>query len=363
MRASAAVREAWRDARAHRVTTLVLILVAFAMTCATFLTAGRAAAVEAELAASVDAAGPRLLTVTVVEPSPGMPASAVSRLAAIGGVEWLFALGPAHDVRSAQSGARTNVAARAILTEIPDLVQMELGRLPQPGEAIIGAETQRRLQLLEPVGSILEDGVPKPIVGRYSADGVIADLERLVLTRPGEADADVATLIYVLAADAAAVAGIGEQIRALAGVPADQLVVDSSPELVALGQALSGSLGALSRQLAVGAILVGMALVALVMTLALNARRRDFGRRRALGAGRTVLMAVTLIEVVLPLTAGATIGAAAGVVGVAATAAFLPPAAFVLAGVTLIVVAGALSAVPSVLLATLQDPMRILRVP
>ena len=359
----AALREAARNATAHRATTVMLALVTLAVTAVTFLTVGRTAALEAEVIASVDAAGPRLVTVTITEPSDGVDADAIDRIQAIGGVEWVLALGPAADVRSAALASRANVAARALLTDLPALVDVELGHAPLPGQAIIGRDTQRRLQLLEPSGSLIDDGDARAIVGRFTSGGVIANLDRLVLTRPEDAEAVRATLLYVLAAEPSYVEQIGEQITALAGVPRDNVAIETSPELIELGDVLSGTLGALARQLATGAILVGMVLTALTMTLALNSRRRDFGRRRALGASRSALIALTLVEAAIPVTAGALIGAVGSLVAVAAVAGALPPLGFILAATALIVVTGTIAALPPAAIAAWQDPLRILRVP
>ncbi|HRN30445.1 MAG TPA: hypothetical protein PK890_12200, partial [Terrimesophilobacter sp.] len=301
--ANAAIREAARNARAHRATTIMLILVTVAMTTTTFLTAGRAAAAEQEVLRSVDDAGPRLIEVTITEPSPGVTTATLNRFTKINNVEWVLGLGPARDVRSSATGARINVAARDLLSPLPPEVSINPGRTPRAGEAIIGVQTQQRLQLLHPSGALLDAGIPRSVVGAFSASGSIENLDRLVLIQPDTAATTTyATLIYLLADDAGNVDAIVRQIRALAAInPADSLAVQTSPELVELAAVLAGEIGGLSRQLAIGAILVGIILVALTMTLALNARRKDFGRRRALGASRSALIGLTLLEAAIPV--------------------------------------------------------------
>ena len=360
---SAAVREAVQSARAHRGTTIVLALVAMAMVAVTFFTAGRAAAAEAEIASQVDAAGPRLVTATVLEPSPGLLSDAVARIAAIPEAEWVLALGEARDVRSTAAGERVNVAARALLTPLPGLVTIEPGRTPRRGEAIIGTKTQQRLQLIEPSGSLLDGSVARPVVGRFSAEGVVGDLERLVLVAPLPGEIARATLVYVLASDASAVPSIEKQIKAPAGVPDEPIAIETAPELIELGVAVSGTIGALGRQLAIGAIAVGMVLAALTMTLALNNRRRDFGRRRALGSSRTALLGLTLLEAGIPILLGTVVGAGLSAFGVLLLVGSVPPIEFVLAASALVMIAGVAAAVPPAAIASAQDPLRILRVP
>lgn len=142
-----ALREAFGNATAHPVTTLLLILITGAMTAAIFLTAGRAAATEAEVLASIDQAGPRLVEMTVEEPSPGVEPQTLALMADLPDAEWILGFGPARDVRSGETGRRANVAARDLITALPPLVAIEQGRTPQPGEVLVSPSTQERLRL------------------------------------------------------------------------------------------------------------------------------------------------------------------------------------------------------------------------
>lgn len=362
-RTSKLLLEAARNARAHSGTTIVLALVAAAMMLATLLTAGRAAATEAEIVSSVDGAGSRLIEVTITEPSPGLNSSAVSRVLSLDNVEWVLALGPARDVRSIQLASRINVAARTLLTDLPPGVDVTAGRAPQAGEAIVTSDAQRRLQLEYPVGAISDGAHTYSVVGSFEATGLIDTLGRLVLTGVNPEVPEHATLIYVLADQANNVAGIVDAIRAVADVPAEYVVVKTSDTLIELGNVVNGSIGELSRQLAAGAIIAGVVLVALTMTLALTSRRRDFGRRRALGATRSALVALVLLEVGVPVIIGALVGLGAMVGLAVGFGVAIPPPAFIAAAFGLTCIAGLVAAIPPTVWAARQDPLKILRVP
>lgn len=358
-----AIREAGRSALTHRGTSLVLAAVVLAMTITTFITAGRAAAAEADILASVEAAGPRLIGVTVVDPNPGLGSDAIERLQSISNVEWVLGLGAARDVSSAATAMRANVAARTLLTDLPPVADITQGRSPQPGEAIVSPHVADQLQLEFPVGSLRDGAAVRPIVGTFEAQGVIVDLERLVLVAPERGVAERATQLYVLAEDAQQIAEVVAAIAALSGVPSDQLTFHTSDSLVELGNAASGTIGALGRQLSVGAIVVGALLCALTMTLSMLTRRRDIGRRRALGASRSAIVALALAEAALPTSAGILVGASGGLVAVVAVTGTAPPSTFVIAACSLIAVASIGSVVPPAIHAARQDPLRILRVP
>jgi putative ABC transport system permease protein len=361
LRADAALRAALTQQRSRPGTTIVLALVALAMSFATFATAGSAAAAEADVAASVEAAAPRLITMTVTEPHPGADRDAVARIESLGHAEWVLALGPARDVRSAE-GVRANVAARTLLSPLPDLATIQHGAAPEAGDAIVSESVADRLQLEHPVGRLIDGGVMRAIVGEFTASGSIESLDRLVLVGGGEEASERATLIYLLADDATAVAGIVQAVRAVAGIPPEQLQIQTSDRLIELADAVSGTIGGLARQLALGAITTGVVLTALTVTLSLNSRRRDFGRRRALGASRSALVALILLEVAIPITAGTVVGSIAGWCFVSLTGA-APPASFVLSASALIAILGTAAAAPPSVRAAFQDPMRILRVP
>lgn len=357
-------REAIASAWAHKGSSVVVALVALAMTAATFLTAGRAAATEASVLASVDEAGPRLLTVNIANPAPGLDEATVQRIEELPGTEWVLALGAARDVRALGSSFGNNVAARTLLSPLPDLVMQDLGRMPLAGEAIIGRDAQERLQLAHPSGSIVDGGGARAIVGRFVADGALTGLGRLALVSADRAAAgDRATLLYILAEDATSVAPVERAVRSVAGVPLDQLTVETSPELVDLSAVVSGAVGAFGRQLAIGAMLAGLVLISLTMILAMNSRRRDIGRRRALGASRSAIMALTLAEVAIPSVGGVAIGACVSASALVAFGEPLPSLAFTGFATLLLALAGMTAAAPPAMLAARQEPVRILRVP
>ncbi|MDM4764108.1 ABC transporter permease [Galbitalea sp. SE-J8] len=334
------------------------------MSAVTLLTAGRAAAAERDIQAAVESAGPRLITINVAAPSPGFDQAALARVEAIRGVTWVLGLGVARDVHPALAGLGTNVAGRELATPLPPEVSISAGRAPRPGEAIVSDSTQSRLRLLEPSGLVVSQEDRIPVVGRFSARAELSSLGRLVLFEPVDRQHASAALLYVLADQADDVASIVKEVQALSGIEdTDSVTVDTSPDLIELGHAVSGQIGTLGRQLAFSAILIGLLLIALTVTMSLLNRRRDFGRRRALGATRSALLALTLMESAIPIGAGAILGTIGGAVATAALTGEAPPAAFCVGALALVVVIGVIAAVPPTLTAAWRDPVRTLRVP
>jgi putative ABC transport system permease protein len=360
--AKRALAESAAEARSHPVTSVLLLLVSLAMTASTLLTVGRSAAAERDILDGLDAAGTRLITVLALDGSPGLSAPELSIIGDLPEVDWVLGLGPAEDVRSGPTGERVNVAARSLVTDVPPLVAIDLGRSPSPGEAVTSVRAQRGLRLKQPAGWITVADQPYAVVGSFAVGGVIADLERLVLTHsPGEAPN--ATLVYVMVHDAQDVPVVAERTRLLSGSAPDLLSIRTSEQLLAADQVISGEVGALSRQIALGVVVLGLFLVLLTVSLALAGRRSDMGRRRALGSSRSALAALVLLTVTMPTLAGAVLGTVVGLGATAVTGGSMPDVLFVVAVNLLTLSTVALATLPPALNVALQDPVAVLRVP
>jgi putative ABC transport system permease protein len=106
-----------------------------------------------------------------------------------------------------------------------------------------------------------------------------------------------------------------------------------------------------------------MALVAAVVFAGTIGARRDFGRRRALGATRGQLMALVVLATLWPALAGTLVGTALGVLYLGSRLDQLPEWRFPVAvGILTVLVFATASAVPAAVAAT-RDPLRVLRVP
>ncbi|WP_425488280.1 ABC transporter permease [Nesterenkonia sandarakina] len=142
----------------------------------------------------------------------------------------------------------------------------------------------------------------------------------------------------------------------------DHLTVNSPVSLAALQTELSSDFTTFSRALLFGVFGTGGLLVATVTLADVLVRRADLGRRRALGATRTIITALVVTRTLIPSLLGATIGAIVGV-GLTIALEAIPPWEFVLGTAVLAVLTTTLSAVAPAVYASRQDPVRVLRTP
>lgn len=366
-RGTALLREAWVSAWARPVATGTTALVVAVVCLVTLATTGRTAATEHQVMSTIDSLGTRLITVVDTTGESGIDASAVDQLIRLEGVEWAFGLGPARDVvipaiGTAPSG--TAVAARPVVGGLPPDIALDVGRPPRAGEAVIGARAAAALGLADTAGEVAIQGERVAVVGRFVADGAFDTLTDSVVTVPHAEQAPPLRYVYVRAADGYAVQSLARSIEAL--VPAANpatVEVQISDNALQLRSVLSGTLGASARQLMAIVLGTGLLLVAVTVTGAVAARRRDFGRQRALGATRSAIVALVLTQSGIAAGIGTLLGLAVGLPVTRVIAGALPSPAFTAGLATLAVLVGLLGAVVPAALAARRDPVRILRVP
>ncbi|MCR6712605.1 MAG: hypothetical protein NVV57_07860 [Demequina sp.] len=108
---------------------------------------------------------------------------------------------------------------------------------------------------------------------------------------------------------------------------------------------------------------VGAVIIAVTVLSAVISRRRDFGRRRALGATRSALVATVLAQATIGAIIGTALGIGAGVMTLAATTGSLPTWQFIAGVAGLAVLLMLVTSTPIATYAAFRDPLRILRVP
>ncbi|MDX1658513.1 MAG: FtsX-like permease family protein [Nitriliruptorales bacterium] len=147
--------------------------------------------------------------------------------------------------------------------------------------------------------------------------------------------------------------------------PADpnSVVVQTSPELNHMRDAIRAGLGQSARQLLALVLLSGLILVALTVFANVTARRKDFGRRRALGASRSEIVLLVAGRTVVVAVMGAVVGASVGSAIVWIWTSAPPPPGFSIAVAFLSSLAAALGAVGPAAVAAFRDPVKVLRMP
>lgn len=354
--------EAGRIARSQPVTSIVVSLICAGVVLGTLATTGRTVGAERAVLARIDDAGTRTIQILDDRADPELDVATLQSLIALSGVEWAIGLGSIEDVRPGGLAGAEPVPARTLNGTATEL------RLAGNGQAgtqvLVGSGSQRRLGLAAAAGTLRgSTGSDYAITGTFTATGPLASLEDSVLIVGGQAAEPLRRIVFQVGTGGDVLA-IAEAASGLIG-PSEpgQVSVEVSDDLVLAQAVVRGELGGFGRAIVVQALAAGLVLMALAVLAGVNGRRRDFGRRRALGATRSELVGVIVAQALWSALPGVAVGASAGSALARTLSGSWPGWEFPLAVAVLTVLSAALSALVPAVLAAIRDPVVALRVP
>ncbi|MCL2652581.1 MAG: hypothetical protein FWD63_02165 [Propionibacteriaceae bacterium] len=365
------VREILRDsiagARAQIAATLTTALV-LATVCFTILvTTGQSAATQAHIIGQIDSAGTRLIALSDNDGASGILSTAPEVISGLSDVSWAFGLGAAIDVTNPILPVG-RAASRVLVGELPPELPIIQGRAPRPGEAVAGVGAATALNLGPGLGRIQTigqaDSDPIGVVGVFTATGPLAHLNDVVLIAQAPEDVGTLRYVYVMAVNVVIIDRLEHVLTT--STPATYpvaMTVETPVGAIAWRNAIAGGLSAASRELMALIMAVGAALIAITMFTATTSRRAEFGRRRALGATRSVLVASLIAQTAISATPGVVLGIVSGL-GTLMIGTGMVPAWRFTAGVGgLVLLLALVASTPIAIIAAHRDPLRILRVP
>ena len=358
------LREAWASARAQRVSTAMVAVLAAAMCLTALLTVGRTAGAEAQVAQRLEAAGSRVLILTDVQQQGLLTPGILTVAASLSTVERAVGLTAPIDVTSGVVGAGGRlVPAWTVLGDPGAAVTLTSGRLPGPGEAIVADSTTDVLGLDGPVGYVAWGAQEAAVVGTFTAREPFGQLDNGVLIGPPRATQAPASTMYVVIRNPDDVGTTQAQVLQLVDAPSPtDLQIQSPAGLAELQSQVSEDVGAFGRSLLLLVLAAGATLTGIVVLSDVLLRRTDLGRRRALGVTRSTLIALVTLRTTIAGTAGSILGTVLGVV-LAIWAGSPAPWSFVVGALVLAVLTATTAALAPAAVAAMRDPVRVLRTP
>lgn len=359
------VAEAIRMGVARPVSSTVTGLIVAGVCAVILSTTGQSVQAERLVLGRIDDAGTRSVVVTDTNGSAGIRPDAVDRIGSLSGVEWVVGFGPATDVHAAGIPGGKPAAVRAVYGTLPPEVDRSAWDRT-PGTVLVGPEAQATLGLVVPAGGVVaKDGTDFAVVGRFDATDPLGFLDRSLIAVP-DPDAVDPTLrsIHILTVRPEDVAPVADAVFGL--VDADDptsVGIQTSETLAQIRQAVQGELGRYSRRLVTVILAVGLVLVALNIYGTVTTARRDFGRRRALGASRADIITIVATQTVAVAAVGAAAGTMIGGTIIWRLTGTPPDTGFTAAVATLSILAAATAAIPPAIVAAWRDPVSVLRVP
>lgn len=359
-------RESTAAALGQPVASVVAIVIIAGMCVAVLLTQGRTVGAQQLVVATLDDAGTRSIIVRG-QGASGLQAGVLDRLQGISSIDWASGFGPAIDGTNSAVGGGTRVAVRVGYGV--DWEQLGVTDLGIPGGAYASALALEALGMDDAAGSITTvEGIEIPIVGGIRVPDYLQFLEPLVLvsadtTDAGHGSAPLSVLV-VVADTAAQVEGLTSVVQGVLDLddPSDASI-ETSSALAQLRGLIDLQLAGVSQALTVGIFSLSAVLVAAVLTALVMLRRKDYGRRRALGASQRLIMALVMTQTAVLSMCGAIVGCAIAFTVLAVLGDPQPPGTYYTAIAALAIATGVSASLIPAAAAAVRDPARELRVP
>lgn len=357
-------REARAAARGNLIVSIATVTMVGGLSAAVLLTTGRAVGAEQAVLGHIDSVGSRAVVVTA-SPSAGLTSDVLDRLARVDGIQWSGAFGEAVDARNTLIPDGDKVPVRlAYGTQLTALGVPASAALP--GASVWASpDVLVRLGLPDGAGSVTtQRGDDFALAGSLALPDWLSLLEpALIAPQPAGSRGDVAILV-VIAARPDLVAPVTAVVQSVLGVDDPSAVtIETSESIAQLRALVQGQLGEYGRGLVALMLAISGLLVAMVMTGLVIIRRKDFGRRRALGATRGLIMAIVLLQTVGLASVGAVLGAVGASAALVVSGDPLPGFSFTVGVCILAVIVSGLAALVPAVVASRRDPIRELRVP
>jgi putative ABC transport system permease protein len=358
-------REALATAWAQPVASIVTIVMVAGMCATVLLTTGRTVGAEQAVLGSIDSAGTRSIIVRA-EAGAGLTSDVLGRLAEIDGIAWAGAFGPATDVQNAAFPDATKVPMRLAWGSSFESFGVPEVQPVENGSAWASTVALEQLGMPDRVGGVVaSSGAEVAVVGELEVPDYLRFLEPLViLPQSTDAPAQPISVLVVIAARPDLVTPVALATQSVLAVDDPTMVtVATSESLATLRGLIEGQLGSFGRNLVIVIFALTAVLVAAILYGLVMLRRKDFGRRRALGASQGLIVALLLTQTAALAIVGSIVGSAAAAIALAATGDPLPGVDFFAAVAVLAVLVGVVAALVPALAAARRDPLKELRVP
>lgn len=342
--------------------SLAVTLISAGVVAITLATAGQVVSAERAVLASIDAGDISTIEVIDDEGGASLNASSVRRVGSLSSVDWAIGLGPLEDVRPAGLPGAEPVPSRRVVGTSPALaLGLQGGSTPV---ALVGAASGSGLGLVDGAGAVeLASGEQLPVVGPFSARDPLSSLDGDVLVVDPAWTGPVRRMFVQVGRPEDVVVTAAAVQQVLGTADGQSVRVEVAEDVARVRAAVRGELGGTGRATVLQTLGAGLALAALIIYAGLQARRKDFGRRRALGASRLQLTTIVLLQMQVAALPGVAVGAVGGWIAVVAIAGSGPGWQYPLAIAVLMLLTMAIAATVPAITAAWRDPVSALRVP
>jgi putative ABC transport system permease protein len=359
------VREAAESSRAQPVMSAVTIIMVTGMIVVGMLTTGRTVGSEQQILASIDSAGTRTIVVRA-EPEAGLTSDVLERMGAIEGIEWAGGFSNAVDGINSLVPDGKRTPTRFIYGTHLERLGIPSASPDPGGLAWASQQALDTLGMPDANGGVtLTTGASYGVVGELDVPDFLNSFEPLVLVpQPDATGLEPIGILLVIVETPELVATISDAVMSVTATEnPTKITLQTSEALTTLRALVEGQLGSFSRSLVLTLLGLTGGLLAVLLFSLVMMRRKDFGRRRALGASRGFIIGLILTQTGLLAGTGILIGLtiSSGLLIVSDDP--LPGMSFATALSVLALGTALIAATMPAIAASRREPIRELRVP
>lgn len=364
-RIRAIVREAFWSAFSQPVASVLTVLMVAAMVLTVMLTTGRTVGAEQRVLGSIDSTGTRSIVIRA-QAGAGITSDVVARIKKLEGVQWVAGFSAAIDATNVRIVDGTRVPARyAYGTDLEKLGVRAESPIPE-SVAYASAIALTQLGMPDTAGGIaLTDSTSYAIAGQIDTPDFLKQFEPLVIVpRKHMSGSEPVNLLVVIASSPKLIGPVSSTvISLLSASDPTKVTVQTSEALAQLRALIQGQLGTFSRALVLALLAVMGTLVAVILYGLVMLRRKDFGRRRALGASRALIVVLLITQTAILGLVGVAAGTLSGLIAAIVQGDPLPGIAFTVALAILALTTTLVAALIPAFVASRRDPVAELRIP
>lgn len=297
------VLEAARTARSQPVASVLTMIMVAVMTSTLLLTFGRSEGAREDVLRTFDSSGSRTITLRA-ELDVGLTTALLDQLRAIRELEYVAGFGPSQDVQNTLLPGGTGVSMRAYYAPPPNGQRAETAYLsPSAADA---------LRLSDAIGSVeTADHLSTPVGGTMDLPSAVAFLDPVVVVPRQPSGHEPLSLIVLVAEDARYVRAVIVVLQSLVSAEdPTQVAIDSEVALADVRGEVANQMSAAARNLILALTALLSGLLSAILYGLVMLRRKDFGRRRALGASKGWITLMVIAQTCLTGAIGAVSGIA-----------------------------------------------------
>lgn len=360
-------REIFTTLVSQRALSIVILLLVGGMCSVVLATSGKAYAARDAVNSSIDDTGFRAVVIEA-DGAAGLDTSLLESLSSAENIDWLIGFGDSVDVHNAATAGDNRVGLRTAYVQDPQDPQdpSVLGTHFMFSEgAYVSPAAQRELGLEHPAGALeTEQGLYIDVLGSFTVPDQLSYLDPVAIMPMDRTGIESLTSIVAVvdrAENVNAVIGLARSL--LSHLPPDSITIRASQDLANLQETVETQLAGSAQTLT--ALVFGAVAVLVAITLFgfSTLRRKDYGRRRALGASIWLLIEIQLGYVTLLSALGAILGITITTVTMITLGVPVPELPFLTALAWNAVIVAAAASVAPALYASRRDPAKELRIP